>query len=40
VAARQNGLGRKDRRQVVLAAVGRYRMAMRLAAGMNNLDIW
>ena len=40
VAARQNGLGRKDRRQVVLAAVGRYRMAMRQAAGMNNLDIW
>jgi uncharacterized protein (DUF2252 family) len=40
VAARQNGLGRKERRQVVLAAVGRYRMAMRLAAGMNNLDIW
>src|SRR6185503_6516498 len=26
VAARQNGLGRRDRRQVVLAAVGRYRM--------------
>jgi len=40
VAARQNGLGRRDRRQVVLAAVGRYRMAMRRAAGMNNLDIW
>ncbi len=40
VAARQNGFGRKDRRQIVLAAVGRYRMAMRQAAGMNNLDIW
>ena len=40
VASRQNGFGRKDRRQIVLAAVGRYRMAMRQAAGMNNLDIW
>ncbi len=40
VAARQNGFGRKDCRQIVLAAVGRYRMAMRQAAGMNNLDIW
>jgi uncharacterized protein (DUF2252 family) len=40
VAARENGFGRKDRRQIVLAAVGRYRMAMRRLADMNNLDIW
>jgi uncharacterized protein (DUF2252 family) len=40
VAARDNGLGRKDRRQIVLAAVARYRAAMRQLAGMNNLDTW
>jgi uncharacterized protein (DUF2252 family) len=40
VAARDNGFGRKDRRQIVLAAVSRYRMAMRQLAGMNNLDVW
>jgi len=40
VAARENGFGRKDRRQIVLAAVERYRLAMRRLAGMNNLDIW
>ena len=40
VAARDNGFGRKDRRQIVLAAAGRYRAAMRQLAGMNNLDTW
>jgi uncharacterized protein (DUF2252 family) len=40
VAARDNGFGRKDRRQIVLAAVGRYRTAMRQLAGVNNLDVW
>jgi len=40
VAARDNGFGRKDRRQIVLAAVSRYRTSMRILAGMNNLDIW
>src|SRR5262245_10758089 len=40
VAARGNGFGRKDRRQIVLAAAGRYRTSMRILAGMNNLDIW
>src|SRR5215472_12564582 len=40
VAARDNGFGRKDRRQIVLTAVGRYRTSMRILAGMNNLDIW
>jgi uncharacterized protein (DUF2252 family) len=40
VAGRDNGFGRKDRRLMVLAAVERYRLAMRQLAGMNNLDIW
>jgi uncharacterized protein (DUF2252 family) len=40
VAARDNGLGRKDRRRTVLAAVGRYRASMLVLAGMNSLDIW
>ena len=40
VAGRDNGFGRKERRQIVLAAVGRYRTSIRLLAGMNNLDIW
>jgi len=40
VAARDNGFGRKDRRQTVLAAAGRYRTAMRQLAGLNNLDTW
>jgi uncharacterized protein (DUF2252 family) len=40
VAARDNGFGRKDRRQIVLAAAGRYRTAMRQLSTMNNLDIW
>jgi uncharacterized protein (DUF2252 family) len=40
VAGRDNGFGRKDRRQAVLAAVGRYRTSMQVLAGMNHLDIW
>ena len=40
VATRDNGFGRKDRRQIVLVAVERYRAAMRQLAGMNNLDNW
>src|SRR6516225_4715003 len=32
VAGRDNGFGRKERRQIVLAAVGRYRTSMRLLA--------
>src|SRR2546421_4537091 len=40
IAARDNGFGRKDRREIVLAAVGRDRAAMRQLAGMNNLGIW
>ena len=40
VAARENGYPRKQRRQIVLGAVTRYREAMRDFAGMTNLDIW
>ena len=40
VAGRGNGFGGKDRREIVTAAVARYRQAMRTFAGMTNLDIW
>jgi uncharacterized protein (DUF2252 family) len=40
VAARGNGFGGKQRRDIVSAAVGRYRQAMRSFAGMTNLDVW
>ena len=40
VAARGNGFGGKDRREIVMASVTRYRRAMRSFAGMNNLDVW
>jgi uncharacterized protein (DUF2252 family) len=40
VAARGNGIGGKDRRKIVAAAVARYRQAMRVFAGMANLDVW
>ncbi|MGO9078315.1 MAG: DUF2252 domain-containing protein [Streptosporangiaceae bacterium] len=40
VAARGNGFAGKQRRDVVLAAVGRYREAMRTFAGMGDLDVW
>jgi uncharacterized protein (DUF2252 family) len=40
VAARGNGLPAKQRREIVLAAVARYRVAMRRFAGMHNLDVW
>ena len=40
VAARDNGFSAKDRLKIVLAAVGRYRRAMRLSAGMTSLDVW
>jgi uncharacterized protein (DUF2252 family) len=40
VAARGNGFSGKQRRDIVLAAVGQYRQAMRGFAGMTNLDIW
>jgi uncharacterized protein (DUF2252 family) len=40
VAGRDNGFSRKDRRQIVLAAAGGYRTAMRAFAGQHFLDVW
>ncbi len=40
VAARGNGFPGKKRREIVMAAVGRYRQAMRDFAAMTNLDVW
>jgi hypothetical protein len=40
VAGRDNGLSRARRRQAVLAAVGRYRTAMRGLAGRTELGVW
>ena len=40
VAARGNGFGGKDRRQIVTATVASYRQAMRGFAKMTNLDVW
>ena len=40
VAARGNGFGGKDRREIVTATVARYRQAMRDFAKMTNLAVW
>jgi uncharacterized protein (DUF2252 family) len=40
VAARGNGFGGKDRREIVTATVTSYREAMRTFAKMTNLDVW
>jgi uncharacterized protein (DUF2252 family) len=40
VAGRENGLAGKQRREIVTAAVSRYRLAMRQFAAMTNLDVW
>jgi len=40
VAGRDNGFPVKQRREIVLAAVARYRMAMREFASMTNTDVW
>jgi uncharacterized protein (DUF2252 family) len=40
VAARGNGFPGKQRREIVSAAVARYRRAMRDFAAMTNLDVW
>jgi uncharacterized protein (DUF2252 family) len=40
VAARDNGVGRKQRRKITVAAVARYRKAMRRLAGLGELDAW
>jgi uncharacterized protein (DUF2252 family) len=40
VAGRDNGFSGKKRRESVLAAVGRYRQAMRGFSAMKSLDVW
>jgi uncharacterized protein (DUF2252 family) len=40
VAGRANGFGRKDRRKIILAGIGRYRTAMREFAGQPFLAVW
>ena len=40
VAARENGLKRKQREALVLGAAGAYREAMREFAAMRNLEVW
>jgi uncharacterized protein (DUF2252 family) len=40
VAGRDNGIPPKQRREIVLAGVSRYRQAMREFASMTNLDVW
>jgi len=40
VAGRDNGFSEKDRRQIVIAAAGAYRTAMRAFAEQHFLDVW
>ena len=40
VAGRDNGFTGKQRRDIVTAAVARYRLAMRRFAGMSHLEVW
>src|ERR1700746_204225 len=40
VAGRDNQFPAKQRREIVLAGVSRYRQAMREFAAMTNLDVW
>jgi uncharacterized protein (DUF2252 family) len=40
VAGRDNGIPPKQRREIILAGVARYRQAMREFASMTNLDVW
>jgi uncharacterized protein (DUF2252 family) len=40
VAARDSGFAAKKRRQIVTDAVSRYRLAMRIFAGLSDLDVW
>jgi uncharacterized protein (DUF2252 family) len=40
VAGRDNGLPARQRREIVAAAVSRYRQAMRQFAAMTSLDVW
>jgi uncharacterized protein (DUF2252 family) len=40
IAARENGLGRKQRRSIVRTAAREYRERMRELAAARNLDVW
>jgi uncharacterized protein (DUF2252 family) len=40
IAARENGLRRKQRRTILLRVAGEYRKALRAFGGMRNLDVW
>jgi uncharacterized protein (DUF2252 family) len=40
IAARENGLGRKQRRALSVAAGARYRQAMAEFAGARDIDVW
>ena len=40
IAARENGVVRRDRLAMVLAAAARYRIAMRTFAGQSNLEVF
>jgi uncharacterized protein (DUF2252 family) len=40
IAGRENGFKAKQRREVVLTAVGNYREAMRGLASLSDLDVW
>jgi uncharacterized protein (DUF2252 family) len=40
VAARGNGFSAKQRHDIVMATVSKYRAAIRDFAGMTNLDVW
>jgi uncharacterized protein (DUF2252 family) len=40
VAGRGSGFTLRQRRAVVLAAAGQYRLAMRRLAGLGNLEVW
>jgi uncharacterized protein (DUF2252 family) len=40
IAARENGVRRRDRAAIVSAAVARYRITMRQFAGQSNLDVF
>ncbi|MGB7589123.1 MAG: DUF2252 domain-containing protein [Solirubrobacterales bacterium] len=40
IAARENGLKRKQRRSILLTVARQYREAIRAFAAMRNLDIW
>jgi len=40
IAARDDGFGAKDQDKIVLDTVNQYRTAMRMFAGMPNLEVW